>query len=240
MRLSHSRPGDINEFGDAHKCCASHQYSSRWYLAPRKLMRGAMIARQRTRGTLVAPGTPARFRALSDPNQFARRTAMGSRLIAAAAVSVLALSTAWAQTPSPPSDTAKATPSDGVGSVTSQSSDQWLASKLIGTNVYNEQNEKIGSISDLLLDKKAQPVAIVVGVGGFLGIGEKKVAVDMKSLEFMRSATDGDKVTAKMTKDQLLAAADFKPYTPPAPERPATATRPPMGAPPSGSPGAVR
>jgi len=158
---------------------------------------------------------------------------MYSRLFVAAALAALMSTTALAQSPSPPTDTpAKAADSSGgIATVTQQSSDQWLASKLIGTNVYNASNEKIGSITDVLLDKDGQPLAVIIGVGGFLGIGEKKVAVDLKSLQLMRS-TDGDKVMAQMTKDQLQGAADFKAYVPPAPTPPATAT--PRGAPPAG------
>jgi hypothetical protein len=52
---------------------------------------------------------------------------------------------------------------------------QWRASKLIGVNVYNTQNEKLGDISEILLDQSGKVSSIVVGVGGFLGIGERDI-----------------------------------------------------------------
>lgn len=62
---------------------------------------------------------------------------------------------------------------------------QIMASKLIGTRVVSSNNESIGDINDVIVDRNGQAVAAVVGVGGFLGIGEKDVAVPFNSLEFM-------------------------------------------------------
>ena len=68
----------------------------------------------------------------------------------------------------------------------SQSSLQgdWRASKVVGLNVYNDNNEKIGSISDLLMDPSGNIKAAVIGVGGFLGVGEHLVAVPFEKLKF--------------------------------------------------------
>ena len=60
----------------------------------------------------------------------------------------------------------------------------WQASKVIGLNVYNEQNEKIGSIVQLMLDKNGTIASVVIGVGGFLGMGERDVAVKFGDLKF--------------------------------------------------------
>jgi sporulation protein YlmC with PRC-barrel domain len=62
--------------------------------------------------------------------------------------------------------------------------DQVLASDLIGTRVVSANNESIGDINDVIVDRNGQVMAAVVGVGGFLGIGEKNVAVPFNSLEF--------------------------------------------------------
>jgi sporulation protein YlmC with PRC-barrel domain len=64
-------------------------------------------------------------------------------------------------------------------------SDQWRASKLIGLNVYNEQNEKLGDISEILLDKQGKVEGVVIGVGGFLGMGQHDIKVDMAKLKFV-------------------------------------------------------
>jgi PRC-barrel domain len=68
--------------------------------------------------------------------------------------------------------------------VAQQQPGQWLASKLIGTTVVGANNESIGDVNDVLLDRSGQAAAVVVGVGGFLGIGEKDVAVSFNQLEF--------------------------------------------------------
>jgi len=61
----------------------------------------------------------------------------------------------------------------------------WRASKLVGLNVYNDQNEKLGDISELLLDKSGKVEGVVIGVGGFLGIGQNDIKVEMSKLKFV-------------------------------------------------------
>jgi sporulation protein YlmC with PRC-barrel domain len=61
---------------------------------------------------------------------------------------------------------------------------QWQASKLIHMNVYNAQNEKIGDIKELLLDKNGKVNTVAIGVGGFLGMGERDVAVKFDQLKW--------------------------------------------------------
>src|SRR5215468_9521319 len=58
------------------------------------------------------------------------------------------------------------------------------ASKLVGLSVYNEKNESVGSINDMLTDKNGKIVAVVIGVGGFLGVGEHLVAVPFDKVKF--------------------------------------------------------
>jgi hypothetical protein len=77
--------------------------------------------------------------------------------------------------------------SGGSGSqqvVTQQQPGQWLASKLIGTTVVGPNNESIGDVNDVLMERDGRAAAVIVGVGGFLGIGEKDVAVPFSQLEF--------------------------------------------------------
>jgi sporulation protein YlmC with PRC-barrel domain len=86
------------------------------------------------------------------------------------------------------------------------------ASKLIGSNVYGADNAKIGDVNDLLLDSNGNVRAVVVGVGGFLGVGEKEVAMNFKSLNVTRTANGDkiDKITVAYSKDQLKDAPAFK------------------------------
>ena len=48
---------------------------------------------------------------------------------------------------------------------------EWRASKLVGVDVYNEANEKIGDINEIILDKSGKAANVILGVGGFLGHG---------------------------------------------------------------------
>jgi sporulation protein YlmC with PRC-barrel domain len=63
--------------------------------------------------------------------------------------------------------------------------EMWRSSKLIGLNVYNDQNEKLGDISEILLDKSGKVDGVVIGVGGFLGIGQHDIKVEMSKLKFV-------------------------------------------------------
>jgi sporulation protein YlmC with PRC-barrel domain len=62
---------------------------------------------------------------------------------------------------------------------------EYRASKLVGVNVYNEANEKIGDINDVILDKSGKVVNVILGVGGFLGMGEHDVAVPFEKLKWV-------------------------------------------------------
>ena len=60
----------------------------------------------------------------------------------------------------------------------------WRASKVVGLNVYNEKNENVGSINDLLMEKNGTIKAAVISVGGFLGMGARLVAVPFDKVKF--------------------------------------------------------
>jgi hypothetical protein len=101
--------------------------------------------------------------------------------------------------------------------VTEQKADQFLATKFKGTDVIGANDEKIGDVDDILFDKDNKILAYVVGVGGFLGIGAKDVALAPASFQIM-PPTDRENLKLKlaMTKDELKAAPEFKPYKEPA------------------------
>lgn len=81
--------------------------------------------------------------------------------------------------------------------------DNWRASKLMGINVYNDANEKLGDINELILDKNGKVAAVVIGVGGFLGMGEHDIAVSMDKLKFVeepvRTSSTAPATTTKET-----------------------------------------
>jgi sporulation protein YlmC with PRC-barrel domain len=96
--------------------------------------------------------------------------------------SALLASVAFAQNPTATTDRANTAPA-----AASESSFQgtWRASKVVGLSVYNDNNESLGSINDLLMDKNGNIKAIVLGVGGFLGVGEHLVAVPFDKIKFV-------------------------------------------------------
>ncbi|MEA2864358.1 MAG: hypothetical protein QOC84_2314 [Bradyrhizobium sp.] len=99
------------------------------------------------------------------------------------AASALLASVAFAQNPSSPSDR----PSTAAATTTSDSSFQgtWRTSKMVGLSVYNDANESIGSVYELLADKSGNIKAVVIGVGGFLGVGEHLVAVAFDKVKWV-------------------------------------------------------
>ena len=76
-------------------------------------------------------------------------------------------------------------------------------------DVYDTSNNKIGEVSDVLVGQNGQIDALIVGVGGFLGAGEKDVAV---SFNAVKPTTKNDKIylTMNTTKDALRSAPGFK------------------------------
>ena len=118
-----------------------------------------------------------------------------------------------------PSSSAAAKPEAGSAKfVNSQRADQFLASKFKGTNVVGNDNEKIGDVSDILFDKNGKIEAYVLGVGGFLGIGAKDVALAPSAFQVVpgdKSKNESDKLKLSMTKDELKQASTFEPYKAP-------------------------
>jgi len=106
--------------------------------------------------------------------------------IAGLAGSALLASVAFAQSPTTPSESTKMAPAPATASDMSSSyQGTWRASKMVGLSVYNDSNESLGSINDLLTDKSGNIKAVVIGVGGFLGVGEHLVAVPLDKVKFV-------------------------------------------------------
>ncbi|WP_077962914.1 PRC-barrel domain-containing protein [Ensifer adhaerens] len=118
-----------------------------------------------------------------------------------------------AQTTTPPA--AGEAPADVAKSdatyLTEQASEQIAASTYIGQSVYNASDESIGEINDLIIKKDGGVEAAVIGVGGFLGLGEKDVAVPFDRIAIAEQPnTDALKLTTTETVDTLKAAPEFK------------------------------
>jgi sporulation protein YlmC with PRC-barrel domain len=158
-------------------------------------------------------------------------------IMATAAASLMS-SAALAQT-AQPSAGLPATTVTATSWMTQEAAGQWRTSKMIGLNVFNNSNEKIGAISELIVDRSGKLQAAVVGAGGFLGLGERDVAVPFDQIDWVSQpvaststtpTTTGaasnnrteavidnasarsypDHAVLNMTKEQLKAAPEFK------------------------------
>lgn len=106
-------------------------------------------------------------------------------IAAGLAGTALLATVAFAQNPTATTDKA---PAAAATTTTTTASGQWRTSKMDGIKVYNDANENIGSINDLLMDKSGNIKIAVIGVGGFLGLGEHLVAVPFEKLKFVNEA----------------------------------------------------
>ncbi|MDB5579169.1 MAG: photosystem reaction center subunit [Bradyrhizobium sp.] len=97
--------------------------------------------------------------------------------------SALLATVAFAQTPAATTDKTAAAPAAAASDTSFQGN--WRGSKLVGLSVYNDSNESLGSINDLLMDKSGNIKGVVIGVGGFLGVGEHLVAVPFDKIKFV-------------------------------------------------------
>jgi sporulation protein YlmC with PRC-barrel domain len=102
-------------------------------------------------------------------------------IAAGLAGSALLATVAFAQTPAATTNTNMAPTTASDPSLQGD----WRASKIVGLNVYNDNNENLGSINDLLTDKNGNIKAVVLGVGGFLGVGTHLVAVPFDKIKFV-------------------------------------------------------
>ena len=139
---------------------------------------------------------------------------MMKTIVAGLAGTALLTTVAFAQSPTATTD--KAAPAATTATTTTTTaSGQWRTSKMDGLKVYNEANENIGTINDLLMDKSGDIKIAVIGVGGFLGMGEHLVAVPYEKLKFVNEAVaytgTGAKPAATTTTGAATGTADTKP-----------------------------
>jgi hypothetical protein len=131
------------------------------------------------------------------------------KLLAAAAVS-LALATPLAAQTAPPAP-APAGKTAGQTQYYTANAGDLRASKLIGTSVKNDAGDSVGDVNEVLLSKDGKVAAVVIGVGGFLGMGERQIAVPFASLHVSQDANGTTQTTMPgATKDSLKAAPEWK------------------------------
>jgi sporulation protein YlmC with PRC-barrel domain len=123
----------------------------------------------------------------------------GALALAAAPVSGQALAQAGAGMPG-------ATPAF----VTQQPANEWMARVFIGQAVHNTAGEVVGDVNDLVFDRRGRISTVIIGVGGFLGIGEKSVGVPFEALNFNIGDNSKRVIVIAASKDALVKAPDFK------------------------------
>jgi sporulation protein YlmC with PRC-barrel domain len=156
---------------------------------------------------------------------------MKKQLFVAAAAASLLAGTALAQTTSPPSSTqtkttmtdAKAGMHDAKGITTANSASMavrfvqvkpadMMVSSLVGLDVYNNQNEKLGEIEDIAVENGKTLTGVIVSVGGFLGMNESYVVVDPSTIVVHKQGKDNDdwKAFVNTSRDDLKNAPKFE------------------------------
>jgi PRC-barrel domain protein len=86
----------------------------------------------------------------------------------------------------------------------------FLASNVIGATVYSQDDQSIGDINDIILSPEGQPSQVIVGVGGFLGMGEKDVVLDMSKLKMAAMENGSLKIIVQTTPEELKNMPAFK------------------------------
>jgi sporulation protein YlmC with PRC-barrel domain len=136
---------------------------------------------------------------------FLHSTALALVVAAPALIANAQTSPGPSSPPDQPSGAAGGATAQGV--ITQQQPNDMLARSLIGMSVRNQQDESIGKIDDVVIDDKGQVKAVIVSVGGFLGIGDKDVALPWAEV---RVDADRKRAVVNATKDQLTQAPAFK------------------------------
>jgi len=96
------------------------------------------------------------------------------------------------------------------GQITMQNEGTYLGTDLIGTTVYTAGDESIGDVNDVIITTDGRIDGVVVGVGGFLGIGEKNVALKLDTVQMVDQGDNTVKLTVSSTKEELEKAPSFK------------------------------
>jgi sporulation protein YlmC with PRC-barrel domain len=149
--------------------------------------------------------------------------------VALLAASPLALAPVMAQTgttpggasqitPMTPGTPATRAPSDMTGSVGSTglfapmtgTMTGWRASSLIGQSVYNRANERIGEVNELVVERDGRVSAAIIGVGGFLGIGERNVAVNFSAIQMNNDSNGAARAVIDIERNALREAPEFR------------------------------
>ena len=136
------------------------------------------------------------------------------KILASAAMASLLALPAFAQDPAPSRmKNEPPAPQEQRANVESKgdtmTAGQISASALLDETVMNEANESVGDVNDVLIDTDGKIASVIVGVGGFLGMGEKDVALPFDNLKFAKDNDNDLVVTTNVTKETLQSAPAY-------------------------------
>ena len=140
--------------------------------------------------------------------------------LALAGAALIALPAA-AQTTATPNTTTKAE-ADKAPAMYEMKAGQWRATKLTGIAVYNNNNEKIGDVNEMIVSRDGKVEAVVIGVGGFLGMGEHLAAVPFDKVKWVD--TPREQTVSTRTTTTTTGSGTSSPATPPTPSAAADGT----------------
>ena len=155
------------------------------------------MVREKTRSELVQPSFQTVIREKENTMNLQIIRLVGLVALAATPMSSQTL----AQTPAATATT--------VPFVTQQPQNEWLARVFLGQDVHNSTGERVGDVNDLIFDRQGRISTVVVGVGGFLGMGEKDVGVPYQSLTFNVGKAGERVIVIAASKEDLLKAPTF-------------------------------
>ena len=95
------------------------------------------------------------------------------------------------------------------GAIEMQDPNTVLASSLMGARIYNSADESVGQVDDLIVSHDGTVEGVVIGVGGFLGIGARQVAVEMDQIDIQADAAGAARIHLETNRDALQAAPEF-------------------------------
>lgn len=142
------------------------------------------------------------------------RYAVSIAALTFAAVPALAQTTSPNGGATPNQRPATSAPSTAPTTASPSSAAQWYsiqaddmrASKLMGSTVRNSAGDSVGDINEIIIDKSGKVAAVIVGVGGFLGIGEREVALSYGQIQSRVDGSGNLAVTTNVTRDELKNA----------------------------------
>ena len=136
-------------------------------------------------------------------------TAAFALMLAAAVPAYAQSSSSSTSSPSASSPSTSASSSSTHVTATQLQPGQIRATQMDGSTVYDAQNQKVGDVKDIILDRDGKVAAVVLDVGAFLGIGGKNVAIGMSDLKITQDDNNKPRFTVDMTKHQLKSAQAY-------------------------------